>query len=103
MHSPQALAKFIANRNTPAIIDFFFERSPLKIRYGFHKEEEMWDYKEDLPPTSKGNEAAWAKVAADVLAFYNTKGGVLIFGIRDSDFKFVGATHKADTKLSMTR
>ncbi|HMH15187.1 MAG TPA: RNA-binding domain-containing protein [Edaphobacter sp.] len=99
MSMPQVLAKHIANRNTPGIVDFFFERSPLKIRYGFYKEDELWDYKEDVPATNRGNEAAWAKIAADVLAFYNTKGGVLIFGIRDSDFKFVGATPKADTKL----
>jgi tetratricopeptide (TPR) repeat protein len=99
MNTPQLLAKHIANRNASGIIDFFFERSPLKVKYGLYKEDEFWDYKEDIPATARGNEAAWAKIAADVLAFYNTKGGVLIFGIRDSDFKFVGATHKADTKL----
>lgn len=99
MSTHQLLAQHIANRNTRGIVDFFFERSPLKIKYGFYKEDELWDYKEDVPATTKGNEAAWAKIAADVLAFYNTKGGVLIFGIRDADFKFVGASHKADTKL----
>ena len=93
------LAKHISNRNTAGIIDTLFERSPLAIRYGFYKEDEFWDYKLDLPPISKGSEAEWAKIAADVLAFYNNSGGILIFGVRDTDFKFVGATHKADTKL----
>ncbi len=96
----EGLARHIANRNTAGIIDTLFERNPLIIRDGFHKEEdELWDYKEDLAPVAKGYESEWAKIAADVLAFHNNQGGVLVFGIRDRDFKFVGATHKADTKL----
>jgi hypothetical protein len=93
------LEKHIANRNTQGIIDIFFDRSPLTVRYGFYKEDELWDYKAEVPASARGNDAEWAKIAADVLAFYNTKGGVLIFGVRDNDFKFTGATNKCDTKL----
>jgi hypothetical protein len=99
MNTFESLAKHVENRNTGGIVDTIFQRNPLAIRDGFYREDELWDYKEDLPPVTKGNEAAWAQIAADVLAFYNQKGGVLIFGIRDKNFQFTGATHKADTKL----
>lgn len=79
-----------------------FERvppSPPNVRDGFFREDELWDYKEDVPPTGRGNEAQWANIAADVLAFHNTRGGVLVFGVRNRDFQFVGTTHPVDTKL----
>jgi hypothetical protein len=46
----------------------------------------------------KANEAQWAKVAADVLAFHNQDGGILLFGIRDADYRFLGTRILLDTK-----
>jgi tetratricopeptide (TPR) repeat protein len=95
----EGLQKQIARRNPQGILDVIFQRNPLSLRDGFFKEDELWDFKEDIPPIGKGNEVQWANIAADVLAFHNHKGGVLIFGVRNRDFQFVGATHRFDTKL----
>jgi hypothetical protein len=76
-----------------------FEQDPVRVRRGFFTEDELWDYKQDIPSAGKGQEIPWAGIAADVLAFHNHKGGVLIFGIRNSDFRFTGATSMIDTKL----
>lgn len=92
-------AKYISKRDTAHIVDLMFQRKPFGIRAGFFKEDELWDYKEDIPPAGRGNEVQWAKIAADVLAFHNSRGGALVFGIRDKDFRFVGASHPFDTKL----
>jgi hypothetical protein len=40
----------------------------------FYKEDEYWDYKEEIPAVTKGHEVDWASIAADVLAFHNAKG-----------------------------
>lgn len=77
----ELLVKQIAKRNPSGILEVMFQRNPPALRDGFFKEDELWDYKEDIPPIGKGNEVQWANIAADVLAFHNQKGGVLIFGI----------------------
>jgi Putative DNA-binding domain len=95
----ESLRRQIARRNPSGILDIMFQRNPFGLRDGFFKQDELWDYKGDIPAISKGNEIQWANIAADVLAFHNRNGGVLVFGIRNRDFRFVGATHRFDTKL----
>lgn len=98
MSPREALVKHISKRNVTGIIDTIFERPSLTVKYGFHTEDELWDYKFNVPPITRGSEAEWAKIAADVLGFHNNKGGVLIFGVGDKDFEYVGSTNRADTK-----
>jgi len=74
-----------------------FESNPPRPRSGFRTETELWDYKSNTPSLGKGTEAKWASVAADVLAFHNNRGGVLVFGIRD-DLVFAGARTRLDSK-----
>ncbi|HYM12878.1 MAG TPA: RNA-binding domain-containing protein [Bryobacterales bacterium] len=94
------LESHIADRDARAILHLMFARNPLALRDGFYKEEDLWDFKEDLPPVARGSgEESWAGIAADVLALHNTRGGVLLFGIRNSTFEFVGATQRVDTKI----
>lgn len=93
------LESYIKNRNSAGILELMFQRQPFGIRDGFFREDELWDYKEDIPTPGKASEQQWAGIAADVLAFHNNKGGVLIFGITDKHYRFVGATHSFDTKL----
>ena len=50
-------------------------------------ESEYWDYKRDLPDLSDPIKVA--ELAADVLAFHNTRGGYLLFGITD-DYIILG-------------
>jgi tetratricopeptide (TPR) repeat protein len=102
MDPTELLTKYISNRNSSGILEVMFQRvspNPPSVRDGFFKEDELWDYKQDIPPSGRGNDAQWANIAADVLAFHNTRGGVLVFGIRNGDFQFTGASHSFDTKL----
>jgi len=58
-------------------------------------ETELWDFKANVPRT----DAEWAVMARHVLAFHNHRGGVLIYGIRDSDCAYVGAVDRLDSKM----
>jgi hypothetical protein len=44
-------------------------------------ESEFVDYKRDYSPEKKS--AFWAEIVKDIVAFANTKGGVLVFGLED--------------------
>lgn len=68
------------------------------VRVGFRRENQLWDYKAGLPGMRIEYEAAWAEVAAHVLAFHNAEGGILIFGVRDKDYGFVGTRDYVDGK-----
>jgi len=50
-------------------------------------ETELWDYKEIF---DINNTFELAKLAKRVIGFHNYKGGVLIFGVRDADFRVKG-------------
>src|SRR5208282_1464209 len=41
---------------------------------------------------------AWATLAKHALAFYNKRGGILVFGLRN-DYSFCGASTRLDAKL----
>lgn len=94
------LERAIRQREVGAIVRLMFEGTDQpRPRSGFKTESELWDYKADCPKIGKrGTKEHWGEVAADVLAFYNDKGGVLVFGIRD-DLSFVGAKTRLDSKL----
>lgn len=95
-----ALEGFIDARDHGSILKLMFEQDPVRVRSGFFMESELWDYKEDIPPPSanKGHESQWARIAAHSLGFHNNKGGVLIFGISDRDYRFTGTTNRLDSK-----
>lgn len=93
------LKSHIRTRNVRAVRDIFFASGKTELKPGFFREDQLWDYKEDCPNPSKSSDLEWAKIAADVAAFYNQEGGVLFFGVRDRDYKFVGASSRLDTKL----
>ena len=99
MQTRSALDEYIASRDHGGIFELMFEQNPVRVRRGFFREDELWDYKEEIPSSTKGNESQWAGIAADVLAFHNHRGGVLIFGIRNRDFRFTGAKNVLDAKL----
>ncbi|MGH2594424.1 MAG: RNA-binding domain-containing protein [Actinomycetota bacterium] len=70
-------------------------------RSGFKGEGDLWDYKADCPKPGRTvrDDNAWAALSLDVLSFHNSDGGVIVFGIRDDDFTFSGATSRLDSKL----
>jgi len=89
----------VRQRDLRSIIAMMFEDGKPILKYGFRTETELWDFKSDCPKPIKSAINAWAEIAKDILGFYNYKGGVLIFGIRDDDFSFSGATNRLDSKL----
>ncbi len=92
------LRQLILARNVKGVIGTFFDVGSRKLRAGFHREDQLWDFKEDLPRPGKDGEVEWARIATDILALHNQEGGVLFFGIRDSDFRLVGTRQIIDTK-----
>lgn len=89
----------IKQRNLKAIMDLMFEPEAYLLKTGFKTENELWDYKSDCPPPGKAQLNAWADIAKEVLSFHNKRGGILLFGISDKDYKFKGASTRLDSKL----
>ncbi|MBP1783194.1 tetratricopeptide (TPR) repeat protein [Micromonospora sp. HB375] len=93
-----AIAQAVRQKNISLAVRLMFDRD-FNIRWGYHREGELWDYKSDCPPRrGRDAENAWANIASDVLGFHNQQGGLLFFGIDDKSFKFVGATSLLDSK-----
>lgn len=99
----EPIATAIANRDIRTILTTLFEASdvvgaPPRLRAGYRRETEYWDFKRGLPGDRAQNDGAWARVAADILAFHNAKGGVIFFGIADRSYEFVGTRDFTDAK-----
>ena len=94
------IARAVAARTPERAIQLLLEGSPPRARLGRAKETDLWDYKADCPGPARDerSENAWANIAADVVAFHNHRGGLLIFGIDDHSYQFVGATRSLDSK-----
>lgn len=93
------LKRCITGRDIRGVREIFFEGAEPRLRSGLFREDQWWDFKAEIPHPSKSNDLEWAKIATDVAAFHNQEGGVIFFGIRDKDYKFVGANSRLDTKL----
>lgn len=91
----ERVADAIRGRDAVALHELLLEGSPPRVRTGVRTENELWDYKADVPLSDED----WARIARHVLAFHNHRGGVLVFGIRDGDFSFCGATKRVDSKI----
>lgn len=98
MADRDAFASAVRQRNVSGVLRLLFDRGTTSLRYGYHSETELWEFKSDCPRVGKEHENAWAELAADVLAFHNNLGGVILFGITDGDFRFRGATSTLDSK-----
>lgn len=96
----RALEQAIANRDVEGAVAILFERvdGRPQLRSGFGRESDLWDFKAGLPGLGKQKRAAWAEIAADIAAFHNQRGGIVVFGIRDADFSFVGTRDFIDSK-----
>lgn len=92
------LGAAIRSRDVRALVALMFEGSPPAPRSGFKTEGELWDFKSDCPHLGKSHRNAWAHFALDVLGFHNHHGGVIVFGINDRTYTFVGATQILDSK-----
>lgn len=95
------IANAIISRDGAGIARLMFRQAPLSVAEGFRTETELWDYKGFAPPLSRlepGHERTWAGLAANVLAFYNKRGGLLIFGV-DNAYNVAKITGLIDGKI----
>lgn len=58
---------------------------------GYHEETELIDFK----VTAENDDKAWLEVTKDVLAFSNTHGGYLVYGIQNASFEVIGLAAEA--------
>lgn len=64
-----------------------------------HEEDLLVDYKETVDTDS---EKEWLGLTKDAMAFANTYGGYIVFGVRDKSFEVVGLTDDVAQTLSDT-
>jgi hypothetical protein len=95
----ERIQKLINRNDIAAILDemFLVNDGIPKLKAGYHNERQLWDFKQEVPDNGKTHQVAWANIGRHVLAFHNANGGILFFGIRDSDFQFVGANNSYDS------
>lgn len=75
-----------------------FTNDGSSIKPGYKNECRLWDYKENIPSIGKRFAMQWAKVAKNVLAFHNSGGGVLIFGVDDKNYEVLKTRNRLDSK-----
>jgi len=99
--SLNGIKKAIEQQDSRQLVLSMFDKEngiPL-LKKGFGYERSIWDFKENIPSARKSDTNSWSNIAADVLAFHNGNGGILIFGIRDRSFQFIGCNETIDTKM----
>jgi hypothetical protein len=65
-----------------------------------HKEEDLFvDYKESFEPE---NEKHWLAITTDAMAFANTMGGYIVFGVTDTTFDVAGLSKEVVVALTDT-
>jgi hypothetical protein len=70
-----------------------------KFLIKYREEDDLLDFKEAFDPDS---EKEWLEVTKDVMAFANTKGGYIVFGVRDATFELVGVDENTAKVLTNT-
>ncbi len=93
------IKRAVRQRDVGAVMRMMFPTNEPKLASGFKTENEFWDYKRDVPFLGREHRHAWALLAKDIAGFHNLHGGVLLFGIEDATFGFVGSTQVLDSKL----
>ena len=69
----------------------------------YQEEDKRVDYKETIEQEDWKNEKQWLELTKDFMAFANTEGGYLIFGVEDSNFDIVGICDDLLSKLTETK
>jgi len=57
----------------------------------YHEETELIDFKISI----ENNEREWLEITKDVLAFSNTYGGYLVFGVKNATFEIAGLSEES--------
>jgi Schlafen, AlbA_2 len=73
--------------------------SAIKYLLEYKEEDVFVDYKESFE-NSDGKQ--WIGITSDIMAFANTLGGYLVFGVRDGDFEIVGIDEETISILTDT-
>ena len=92
------------NSQTIAVKSFLNSDDPLcddaiKTLISYKEEDLYVDYKETFDPK---DEKAWLGITSDVMAFANTMGGYIVFGVNDNEFSVVGIPDSVAKQISDT-
>lgn len=71
----------------------------LEFLISYREEDSRVDYKETFHPEVDKD---WLELTKDIMAFANTEGGYLVFGVRDGTFEVVGLELPVITALTNT-
>ena len=71
----------------------------LKLLIDYKEEDLFVDYKESF---DEKDERHWLGITIDAMAFANTRGGFIVFGIKDSDFSVTGLFDQSIRVLTNT-
>jgi tetratricopeptide (TPR) repeat protein len=95
------IERAIRQRNVDALLAMLFDEETDTIRPDFSSETDLWDFKAGCaaPSKDKADQIGWSNIAADVLAFHNARGGLIVFGVHDQTLKRTGIKVKLDGKL----
>lgn len=86
----------IREKDIDKLIKLFFDSTSGKITPSFRAENDLWDYKKQIPQIRSEN-IEWAELSKDILAFHNTrKVGIILFGVEDKSYSVVGINSKID-------
>lgn len=90
MNRDDSIITAIRQKDIGSIMASMFTKNFQSVELNFKTETELWDYKR-ICPNATSPALEWAEISKDVLAFHNTgKGGILIFGIDDKDYRILG-------------
>ena len=85
----QLVRELIESRRLPKTLDTVLEEFGSEIKDALELQEgSLWDYKKDFPFSRSDD--YFGGIVRLVCAFYNTCGGIIIFGIEDNSRRIVG-------------
>ncbi len=70
-----------------------------EILCDYKEEDEYVDYKSQF---KSGSEKDWLEITKDIMAFANTYGGFLVYGVEDQSKKIIGITDEEAKKIADT-
>ena len=70
-----------------------------EILCDYKEEDEYVDYKSQF---KSGSEKDWLEITKDIMAFANTYGGFLVYGVEDQSKKIIGITDEEANKIADT-
>jgi hypothetical protein len=68
----------------------------------YKEEDDLLDYKSTFETEDWQNNRDWLEITKDIMAFANSEGGYLLFGVRDTDYALLGLSGEIVATLTDT-